>query len=227
MTEYESRLRWREIVKRCVLLGCAKLDLWFKACDEVRTYEMRYNHNHDEKGRFCSGDGVDKSGEKVLDNFAAGDIIETDARNDFSTIDTKAAMPIQHGFSAFPKSDALSKNVQKVKPEPGYYDVSLHGSPTAVAFGTTNANMSPRLLANVIRKRGDYNGESIRLLSCSTGKSAGGSYCFAEELSNALGVTVKAPNDKLYISSNGNLQVGENSFGKFIEFEPNQRRRLK
>ena len=34
----------------------------FEACDEVRAYEMRYNHNHDEKGRFCSGDGVDKGG---------------------------------------------------------------------------------------------------------------------------------------------------------------------
>ena len=62
VTEYEGLLRWREITKKCVLLGCAKLDLWYKACEEVRAYEMRYNHNHDEKGRFCSGDGVDKGG---------------------------------------------------------------------------------------------------------------------------------------------------------------------
>jgi len=67
----------------------------------------------------------------------------------------------------------------------------MHGTPTAMCFGTDAPNTSPRLLANVIRHRKDYNGENIRLLSCSTGKIVDGNYCFAEELSNALGVCVE------------------------------------
>ena len=48
-----------------------------------------------------------------------------------------------------------------------------------------------------------------------------------EELANALGVEVIAPDDILYISSKGNLQVGDAGNGKFVTFKPNQRRRIK
>ena len=55
----------------------------------------------------------------------------------------------------------------------------------------------------------------------------GDDYYFAEELANALGVTVKAPNDLLYIEENGNMMVGKNGEGKFITYKPNQRGRRK
>ena len=52
-------------------------------------------------------------------------------------------------------------------------------------------------------------------------------YCFAEELANALGGVVKAPNDLLYIMPNGKMCVGEFRGGKFVDNHPNQRRRKK
>ena len=55
----------------------------------------------------------------------------------------------------------------------------------------------------------------------------GDDYYFAEELANALGVTVKAPNDLLYIMPSGRMYVGEARDGKFVDYHPNQRGRKK
>ena len=54
-----------------------------------------------------------------------------------------------------------------------------------------------------------------------------GGYCFAEELANALGVEVKAPNDMLFITPSGNMHVGEDKDGRMVSFLPNQRRRMR
>lgn len=88
-------------------------------------------------------------------------------------------------------------------------------------------NMSARMLASVIRHSIGWNGQKIRLLSCSTGKQTGDNYCFAEELANALGVEVKAPNDLLYIYPSGRLKVGALGEGHMLSFLPNQRKRKK
>ena len=119
----------------------------------------------------------------------------------------------------------LTEYVQKVKPAKGYFDVALHGSSSAVGFGTEKTNMSPRMLASVIRHSEGWNGQNIRLLSCNTGKQVRDEYCFAEELANALGVKVSAPNDLLYFSGNGGFYVGEHGEGKMLSFYPNQRGR--
>lgn len=108
-----------------------------------------------------------------------------------------------------------------------YFTVAMHGSASAVGFGTTEANMSPRLLASIIRHSDGWNGQKIRLLSCSTGKQIGDDYCFAEELANALGVEVKAPNDLLYIYPSGRIEVGVSGSGEMVSFLPNQRERRK
>ena len=99
--------------------------------------------------------------------------------------------------------------------------------PTAVAFGGRESNMSPRLLAEVIRHNPNYHGENIRLLCCSTGLQVDGAYCFAEELANALGVTVEAPNMEVYITKKGAIMVGETNEGQMIEYTPNERGRIK
>lgn len=134
---------------------------------------------------------------------------------------------MENGFSCFPDNDELIEYTKKVKPLKTYYDVALHGSETGVGFGTTKCDMSARELAAVIRHSEGWNGQKVRLLSCSTGKQVGEEYCFAEELANALGVEVKAPNDVLYISKHGALSIGEKQEGKFVSFTPNQRRRRK
>ncbi len=133
---------------------------------------------------------------------------------------------LKSGFSAFPDGDVLNRYITRVKPKEGFYDVAMHGTPTMVCFGSQSTNMTARQLAAYLRHQDGYHGEAIRLLSCSTGKQIDGGYCFAEELANALGVEVEAPNKKLYIYENGALSVGAAGDGSFVLYRPNERRRL-
>ena len=151
----------------------------------------------------------------------------TDSTKDLKSIVKRSTMKTQGGFACFPDGDSLNKNILAVTPQEGFFDVAMHGSPTAVGVGTKKTNMSARLLASVIRHSKGYTGQDIRLLSCSTGKIVGDDYCFAEELANALGVRVSAPTDTLYVSEHGNLQVGDYGDGSFVTYEPNRRRRIK
>ena len=169
---------------------------------------------------------------KAEAGYAADDesvlkFLGADARDNLQSIVKRRTMKLANGFACFPDDDVLSEYIQKVSPLKTYFDVALHGSPVAVGFGTSETNMSPRLLASIIRHSDGWNGQKIRLLSCSTGKQTGDAYCFAEELANALGVEVKAPNGMLYISKGGVLKVGFYGDGKFAAFAPNQRRRRK
>lgn len=163
----------------------------------------------------------------AADDAKALKFLHADARDNLQFIVRRSTIKLENGFACFPENDPLSRYVQNVKPLKTYFDVAMHGSPTAVCFGTTETNMSPRLLASIIRHSDGWNGQKIRLLSCSTGKQEGDNYCFAEELANALGVEVKAPNGVLYISKGGTLKVGFSGDGKFSAFAPNQRKRRK
>ena len=153
--------------------------------------------------------------------------LHADARDNLQSIVRRSTIKLENGFACFPENDPLSRYVQNVKPLKTYFDGAMHGSPAAVAFGTAATNMSPRLLASIIRHSDGWNGQKIRLLSCSTGKQSGDAYCFAEELANSLGVEVKAPNDTLYIYKSGRMHVGNQGSGKFVSFMPNQKRRKK
>ena len=150
-----------------------------------------------------------------------------DARDNLNSIVKRRTMKLKNGFACFPDGDPLNKNVKRVKPLKTYFDVAMHGSQTAVGFGTKELNMSPRLLAAVIRHSKGWNGQKVRLLSCSTGARMENDYCFAEELANALGVEVKAPDDVLFISGAGVLKVGTHGEGNILPFTPNQRGRRK
>lgn len=150
-----------------------------------------------------------------------------DARDNLNSIVKRRTMKLENGFACFPDGDPLNENVKRVKPLKTYFDVAMHGSQTAVGFGTKELNMSPRLLAAVIRHSKGWNGQKVRLLSCSTGARMENDYCFAEELANALGVEVKAPDDVLFISGAGVLKVGTHGEGHILLFAPNQRGRRK
>lgn len=150
-----------------------------------------------------------------------------DARDNLNSIVKRRTMKLENGFACFPDGDPLNENVKRVKPLKTYFDVAMNGSQTAVGFGTKELNMSPRLLAAVIRHSKGWNGQKVRLLSCSTGARMENDYCFAEELANALGVEVKAPDDVLFISGAGVLKVGTHGEGNILPFTPNQRGRRK
>lgn len=150
-----------------------------------------------------------------------------DARDNLNSIVKRRTMKLENGFACFPDGDPLNENVKRVKPLKTYFDVAMHGSQTAVGFGSEETNMSPRLLASVIRHSSGWGGQKVRLLSCNTGKRIENDYCFAEELANALGVKVKAPTDVLYIPPNGEMYVGDSGEGYFETYKPNERGRVK
>ena len=135
---------------------------------------------------------------------------------------------IKQGFEAFPSGQTLKEYVRQVQPMEGFFDVAMHGGQDGVGFGTDKLSMNARELANVILHDPTYHGQCIRLLSCDTGRTfTNGDYCFAEELANALGVTVIAPNELLYFNPDGTMRIGQFGEGKMEEFSPNQRRRIK
>ena len=171
--------------------------------------------------------GADTTAEWLFADAEIRDSFSADARDRLTEIVKNGTIKLQRGFMCFPENDPLIENSKKVTPKEGFYDVAMHGSPTAVGFGTRKANMSPRLLANIIRHRADYHGEKIRLLSCSTGLRVDNGYCFAEELANALGVIVEAPDMKIYTDVNGKTRVGWFGEGRMISYKPNERRRVK
>ena len=163
----------------------------------------------------------------AADDAKALKFLHADARDNLNAIVKRSTITLENGFACFPDADPLSQYVQKVKPLKTYFDVAMHGSPSAVGFGTAETNMSPRLLASIIRHSDGWNGQKIQLLSCGTGQQDGDNYCFAEELANALGVEVKAPDDLLYIYPSGNMYIGEDKDGHMISFLPNQRIRMR
>lgn len=113
------------------------------------------------------------------------------------------------------------KVLDKVPPKEGYFDFAAHGSPTSIEYGSKDNVMSAREVANIIKHNEKYNGEKIRLLSCSTGAVDDG---FAQQLANALGVEVEAPSDVLLVSPDGKFKIGYDGSGEMITFKPRGRK---
>ncbi len=88
----------------------------------------------------------------------------------------------------------------------GYFDVVAHGSANKIQINTPNGPkiVDHRTAAQLIKRQPGYNGQSIRLLSCSTGQCNSG---FAQNLANKLNVTVEAPTDILWAYPNGKMVI--------------------
>jgi hypothetical protein len=105
-------------------------------------------------------------------------------------------------------NDGFSVNAQHRELLEGYYDVIAHGNPRKIRIDT----MEPRLgidhrtLAKILEHRPDYNGECIRMLSCSTGALPDG---FAQNLSNKMNKEVIAPSDILWFGEKGESAISE------------------
>lgn len=110
-------------------------------------------------------------------------------------------------INLFDKADPIYIDAFSIEPEPGYEDVMLHGSPSSVQIIKNGKpqNLSAQEFATVLKQNG-YKGGNIRLASCETGK---GNNSFAQQLSETLGVKVKAPDDDVYfIPDEGIMFVG-------------------
>ena len=110
-------------------------------------------------------------------------------------------------INLFDKSDSIYFDTFSIEEEVGFQDVYLHGSPSAVQVIRNNkpVNLSVDEFVEVLKKSG-YTGGNIRLASCSTGA---GDNSFAQQLSQKLKITVKAPDDDVYfLPDEGVLFVG-------------------
>jgi hypothetical protein len=110
-------------------------------------------------------------------------------------------------------SERFSKNAQLREPLHDYFDVIAHGvekpgAPTIkIRLQTSgrDVEINHRTLAKILKTQKSYNGESIRLLSCSTGNA---SDCFAQNLANKLNKEVLAPSNTVWFGQEGELAVG-------------------
>ena len=112
----------------------------------------------------------------------------------------------------------LISNIRRIAPKDGWYDVHAHGTQDAVTVFGSHADA--KTLAHIIRSRGDYHGEPIRLFSCHTGEARADGTCFAQELSDILGVPVDAPPSVTTIDVDGSFYFGVKGFHEFNHFEP-------
>jgi hypothetical protein len=101
--------------------------------------------------------------------------------------DSKALLYPKEGF--FPghldlmlPNDGFSINAQNREMMEGFYDVIAHGNPRKIRIDTMDSKIGidHRTLARILKHRQDYDGECIRMLSCSTGALPDG---FAQNLS--------------------------------------------
>jgi hypothetical protein len=105
-------------------------------------------------------------------------------------------------------SDGFFRNSQKrpdIDPN-GFFDVVAHGSPTKVQVNTHNGDVivDHKVLGRLIQKSEGFNGQNIRLLSCSTGAIDEG---IAQNLANKLNVKVMAPSEVLWATPKGELFI--------------------
>jgi hypothetical protein len=138
--------------------------------------------------------------------------------NGIDAVSSAAKGAIQIGESG----DQFLAFAAKAAPIDGVLDVAVHGSTHSVAVGANE--VSHRVLADIIERNAEFTGQSIRLLSCQTGRAADG---VAQNLANRLGVTVHAPNDTVWAFSNGALSVGPTPMantGSFVSFSPRKPR---
>jgi RHS repeat-associated protein len=119
-------------------------------------------------------------------------------------VPNQSAIPA--GANLIGTGDSLTDAVQWITPQNGAFDVVVHGTENSfdVLHNGTWVVIDQRSLATYIQNNG-WNGEPIRLISCSTGASSTG---IAQDLANKLGVNVTAPDNTIWIHPSGALTIG-------------------
>lgn len=119
-----------------------------------------------------------------------------------SYLDNSVVTPAGRAYYA--PGDENLEDADKVRPEPGWYTVDMHGTPYSVVIGADT--LTAEDLAALMVADPNWHGEPIRLLACETGRYADG---FADQLSDVLGVKVKAPPEYAGVGPGGTVIVTE------------------
>ena len=105
-----------------------------------------------------------------------------------------------------------------------YYDIVGHGSPDIIEF--FGRSISAETVKEILDGRKDYQGQTIRLISCNTGVVDEKGNCFAQRLANLMNTHVIAPDGLLNIHVNGKITIGVNPYrdtGNMITFKPEKK----
>lgn len=113
--------------------------------------------------------------------------------------------------------DATLKASKWLKPEEGFYDIVVHGTPDYFMIKTGNewVSINHRTLASYMLKNGYKNGTPVRLVSCNSGQFPD---AIAQHLSNKLGANVKAPSSYITVFEDGTYIIQNN--GEWKNFIP-------
>lgn len=105
------------------------------------------------------------------------------------------------------RGDRLAAAARNLQPEPGYFDVVVHGAPNKfwVLHDGQWTTVTPNSVRTMIGKQPGYTGQPIRLVSCEAGTLDNG---IAQAIANGLGVHVKAPTETAWIMADGSVVVG-------------------
>jgi hypothetical protein len=155
------------------------------------------------KVQDAAQDGIKNiSANAVKNESIVSQTVKSEAANSIDNI----AAPGPANFMT--DSDRFYINASKrtdIDPD-GYFDVVAHGTPNKIQIETQNGPVlvDHRSAARLIQQQSGYNGQKVRLLSCSTGANNMG---FAQNLANKLNVEVQAPTDLLWAYPNGKTLV--------------------
>ncbi|MGE3459674.1 MAG: hypothetical protein AB7O24_31465, partial [Kofleriaceae bacterium] len=125
------------------------------------------------------------------------------------------------------RGDRIGALAAKVKPEPGYFDVVVHGDGQtfAVLHDGKWVKIKPNSVRKYLRGKDGYNGQPIRLLSCEAG---GHGAITAQAIADGMNVHVIAPTEKIWFSQDKvtgevDLIIGndpKNPSGGWAPFDP-------
>jgi len=106
-------------------------------------------------------------------------------------------------LNLFPPSDPIHGSANAVVSGPGEYTVGAHGNPSLVEDYNGNP-MTPKQLADMIKKDPNSSGKTVKLMSCNTGK---GTNPFAQDLAKHLNQPVEAPDNYVWYYPSGRTEV--------------------
>lgn len=118
--------------------------------------------------------------------------------------------------------DHLFEHGQKIRLGEDKYHIVAHGTPESlVVFGV---ELSPEEVMDVLETRDDYHGESIALISCSTGDTRKNGTCYALELSRIADVPVIGATRILWTNGTKHYIISDRAFdergdGVFQEYD--------
>ena len=164
---------------------------------EIGLYYYRARYYDPKAGRFASEDPIGfAGGGSNLYRFVRG--------NPLSLTDPLGLADL----NLFAPADPVYRGAAAAPSPPNTYTVAGHGNPYLI-ISAQGTPLTAAQLANMIRSDPKYKpGMTVQLMSCNVGVSpAAGQDPFAQQVSNALGVTVQGANNFVWYYENGQTVV--------------------